>query len=266
MPARREYYEKDWVMYFKCTYCWEFKTVENFSKHKKCFMWITTCCKECEKKKHAEYYLENKEVVNKKNKDRREEKKEIRNKDKRERYANDLEYRSMILWRSKEWRENNKDKVKKHSKEYYENNKEKIAIKWKEYYEKNKEYINMKWKKYYEEHKEQHLKKSLDWKKNNRDKMNKYQQEYRNKRWKEQASAHRNVEKVVKALWIRPTVCPICWKESLIIAHHPTSPDYSQWNIIVWCCNECHIKIHKWIIDCPEPIDLLDPSTFNIRR
>lgn len=258
MPAKREYYEKDWIMYFKCTYCWEFKTIENFSKHKKCFMWITNCCKDCEKKKHSKYYLEHKEEVNKKNRDRRNKNKDKWNANNRNRYANDLEYRSIILWRSKEWRNNNKEKIKKHSKEYYKNNKENILIRWKEYYKNNKEYINIRWKIYYNWHKEQARKNNSNRKKNNRDILNKYQQEYRNKRGKEQAMAHRNVEKIVKALWIRPTICPICWKETLIVAHHPTSPDYSQWNIVVWCCNECHIKIHKKQIDCPEPIDLLN--------
>lgn len=60
----------------------------------------------------------------------------------------------------KEWRKNNKEKIKKSNKRYYEKNKEKLnekAMQWyrehqewqKEYYEKNKEKIyesNKKWR------------------------------------------------------------------------------------------------------------------------
>jgi len=45
---------------------------------------------------------------------------------------------------SKEWRENNKEKIKNYDKEYREDNKEKIKDYKKEYYEVNKEKINEK--------------------------------------------------------------------------------------------------------------------------
>lgn len=50
----------------------------------------------------------------------------------------------------KEYREDNKEKIK----EYYEDNKERMKERMKEYYEDNKEKINKRKKEYYEENKE----------------------------------------------------------------------------------------------------------------
>ena len=63
---------------------------------------------------------------------------------------------------------------------------------------------------------------------------------------------HTKTEKMIKKLWMRPNYCPICWKENRIIAHHP---DYSKWYEIVFCCQPCHAKIHKWELE-----------VFNIKR
>jgi len=67
---------------------------------------------------NKEYYEDNKEYLKEKKKEWRED-----NKDK-----------------IKEYRENNKDKIKEQKKEYYEDNKDKL----KEYYENNKDIINEK--------------------------------------------------------------------------------------------------------------------------
>tara|TARA_R100000951_G_scaffold8297_3_gene7540 strand:- start:4078 stop:4737 length:660 start_codon:yes stop_codon:yes gene_type:complete len=63
----------------------------------------------------------------------------------------------------KEWRENNKDKLKEQKKEYYENNKDKF----KELYENNKDKI----KEYYENNKEKIKEKNKEWRENNKDKL-----------------------------------------------------------------------------------------------
>ena len=65
---------------------------------------------------------------------------------------------------------------------------------------------------------------------------------------------HTKTEKMIKKLWMRPNYCPICWKENRIIAHHP---DYSKWYEIVFCCQPCHAKIHKWELEVFNIIDLL---------
>jgi hypothetical protein len=85
---------------------------------------------------------------------------------------------------SKEYNEDNKDKAKK----YYEDNKDKINNKAKKYYEDNKDKIINKSKKYYEDNKdkvnesgkkyrESNTEKINDYRKNNKDRIKKWQQQ-----------------------------------------------------------------------------------------
>jgi molecular chaperone DnaK (HSP70) len=71
----------------------------------------------------------------------------------------------------KEYRDNNKEKIKEKDKKYYENNKEKVKKYHENYYEINKD----KFKDLKEKNKE-HFK---EWRDNNRDKLNEYMKEYR---------------------------------------------------------------------------------------
>ena len=66
---------------------------------------------------------------------------------------------------------------------------------------------------------------------------------------------HERCYKIINKLWIRPKICPMCWYEWRIVAHHP---DINLWNEIVFCCQICHDKIHKNKIECPKPINLLN--------
>jgi hypothetical protein len=112
---------------------------------------------------------------------------------------------------NKQWKINNKEKIKEYSKEYYEENKEKIknySEEWrinnkeklkehsKEYYEKNKDKINDYSKKYKEQNKEKMIdygkeywlnnkNKIYEWKNNNKDKLKEYREKYKekNKLW-----------------------------------------------------------------------------------
>lgn len=56
---------------------------------------------------------------------------------------------------------------------------------------------------------------------------------------------HLRTDRLIKRLWIRPKICPICWNNWRIVAHHP---DIDIWWEIVFCCQPCHDKIHKGII------------------
>lgn len=254
MPARREYYESNWVLYFKCKDCGEFKTAEYFSKHKRCFMWITNICKDCEKITHAKYHIDHREEVNRKNKERRLLKRDKINQENREKYKNDAEFRKICSERARVWREENKEYNLKHHKEYYYNNREKIKKTDRLYYEKNKEEILRKCKEYHETHREQLNKAQSEWKKNNRDRMNIYQQWLRERRWPVYAKAHRLVEKKLKEIWLKRERCPMCLQEWIVVCHHP---DYNRPYEVVPCCNMCHSQIHRNIIECPKPIDLL---------
>jgi len=93
---------------------------------------------------------------------------------------------------SKEWSEENKEKIKQQKKEYNEANKEKLKERYKEYREANKEKI----KKYYEENKEQLIEKMKEYREANKEKLKQQKKEYNeanrekiNKRQKEYQKA-----------------------------------------------------------------------------
>lgn len=73
---------------------------------------------------------------------------------------------------------------------------------------------------------------------------------------------HSRADKLINKLWIRPDICPICWREWKIMAHHP---DIDKRNEIVFCCQICHKAIHNWEIQCPE-ITVLPLNIIKIRR
>ena len=72
---------------------------------------------------------------------------------------------------------------------------------------------------------------------------------------------HTRTDNAINRLWIRPKECPICWREWMIIAHHP---DINIWNEIVFCCQICHKKIHSLEIECPEKT-VLSPNLIKTR-
>lgn len=254
MPARREYHEENWILYLQCKKCGEFKSADMFYKHKVCFMWLSSICKECNHKNWVEYHAEHKDEDNKKNRERWNLKKDKTNADRRERYSVDETYRKLCSDRSRKWRVENKGENLKHHHEYYRMNREIISNKNKAHYQQNKEMIYERQKRYNETHRDLINKASSEWKKNNRDKMNVYQQWLRERRWPLYSKAHSMAEKQLKKIWLKRDRCPMCLQEWIVVCHHP---DYNKPYEVVPCCNLCHSQIHRWIIECPKPIDLL---------
>ena len=84
---------------------------------------------------------------------------------------------------SKEYYENNREKINLRCKEYRETNKEKISLCNKEYHEKNKEKIKLQMKEYRENNKEKIKLIGKEYRENNKEKH----KEYMNKRLKEDA-------------------------------------------------------------------------------
>ena len=77
----------------------------------------------------------------------------------------------------KEYRKNNKDKIKEHKKEYYEDNKDKILEHNKEYRENNKDKIKEYNKEYYEDNKD----KIKEYYQNNKDNIKDYYENNKDK-------------------------------------------------------------------------------------
>jgi hypothetical protein len=95
----------------------------------------------------------------------------------------------------KEWREDNKEKMKKYLKLWYEDNQEKI----KQYREINKEKIAEKNKKYYEENKEKISENIKQYRENNIEYVIKRQKAYREKN-KEKINERRRINRLKKKI------------------------------------------------------------------
>lgn len=109
---------------------------------------------------------------------------------------------------AKEYRKNNKEKVKEKAKEYRENNKEKIAEinkEWREnnkekiteYRENNKEKLTEKKKEYYENNKEKLTEIIKQYRENNKEKLSKkYKEYYENNKERKKQYRENNKEKI----------------------------------------------------------------------
>ena len=201
MGRVRKIYEKDWKQYLMCPQCWELKeaTLEFWHKQNNGFQ---PRCKECVHLRMQEYYKKNRE---------------------------------QIKWKSIEYNNNNKEKIR----DYRERTKEHIREHWAEY-RKNSSKFKEYQKKYSEEHREEiNLRK-----KNKRNEMGYW-------------ALHTKTARAIAKLWIRPSICPICWEKTNVEAHHP---NYNKRNEIIRACNKCHQRIHNWWLECPK--DIIDLLSF----
>ena len=77
----------------------------------------------------------------------------------------------------KEWREDNKEKIKEHKKEYYQDNKDRIKEQQKEYHRVNRD----KLKEHYQDNKEKINKQRKEWYQDNKEKKKEYYQDNKDK-------------------------------------------------------------------------------------
>lgn len=81
--------------------------------------------------------------------------------------------------------------------------------------------------------------------------------QFKKKYW----NIHQRPQRLIRKLWLRPTLCPICYIEPLnkrIEAHHF---DYSQPMKIIFACSICHSKLDMWKINYKE-CNILDLEKF----
>lgn len=79
----------------------------------------------------------------------------------------------------KQYREDNKEKLRERQKEYYEQNKDKILEQCKQYYEQNKDKLNEQCKQYYEQNKSKIIEQRKQYYEQNKDKKKEYDKQYR---------------------------------------------------------------------------------------
>lgn len=154
--------------------------------------------------------------------------------------------------RNKNNREYNKqDEVKERYKKYREKNKEHLRGYLKEWKRKNKDKTHS----YYIKAKDWSIK---EYRRKNKEAIAKKQKTRYDKM--DYDKLHKQTYAFIEEKGLRPDFCPICWRLTRVIAHHP---DNNIWNKIVWCCYSCHQLIHLWEIKCPKPIDLLNNDNEN---
>lgn len=71
MRTRENYIDENWVVWIKCNECWEFKTINDFNKSRRWFLWLKSNCRECQHKKNREHYENNKQTYINNSKSRR---------------------------------------------------------------------------------------------------------------------------------------------------------------------------------------------------
>jgi len=129
--------------------------------------------------------LRSKEQIKKKKEYREKNKEKIKKQDAKYSKKYREKNKEKIKKQKKEWYEKNKEKKKEKNKKYREKNKEKIKEKKKEYREKNKEKIKKQdakySKKYREKNKEKIKKQKKEWYEKNKEKIKEKKKEYREK-------------------------------------------------------------------------------------
>ena len=127
--------------------------------------------------------------------------------------------------RSAEYRQNNKEQVKKSKKEHYQNNKEKILEQQKEYYQNNKEQKKEYRKEYYQNNKEQIKESQKEYHQNNPHKA-------REKARKRRALKQKNIHKPYtedQVLEKYGTNCHICKEDINLLANRsPGAPGWER--------------------------------------
>lgn len=117
----------------------------------------------------------------------------------------------------------------------------------KKWYVKNKEYSNQSSREYHQKNKER-INLLI---KNRADRHSK-------ELWFKWYRFHAKARYYIKRYSLKPKVCPICWKESNVYMHHPSYDNFDKWSEVVFCCNQCHMGIHNWEIECPKSVNLLE--------
>jgi hypothetical protein len=120
----------------------------------------------------------NKTIPGRTNKEYREENKDRLRELQKQYYENN---KTTILQNCVKYRENNKTKLKEHFKKHYQENKEKILEKQKTYYEENVEKIKSKCKVYRDKHKDKNAEYQKAYVEANKEKLKAYKKQYNEK-------------------------------------------------------------------------------------
>lgn len=152
----------------KCNNCGDIKTIDNYHKSKNTKSGVRGVCKKCIK---DHYEINKDDILDKSKKYREENKEKLKKRRKKEYIKNKETY--------EQYYEENKEYILIERKKYHKKNKEKLNKKSKEYNEKNKYELLKNKKEYYEENKKEIKEKQKKYRAENKEYFEKYNKEYR---------------------------------------------------------------------------------------
>lgn len=117
----------------------------------------------------------------------------------------------------------------------------------KEYNKRNKERINEYSRNYYKSNKADIIKR-----------INENVIHHSNELWFNRHSFHDRAKHYVRNHNLKPHKCSVCWTTCNVEMHHPSYECYEKRSEVVFCCKACHINIHLWLLECPQPTNLLE--------
>ena len=134
----------------ECSCCHEIKLVSEFNKCKSRTDKLQTKCKECSKKRHQEYYQDNKDKIKEKSKKYNQENKERIKEKKRKYYQENIE-------KIREYKQENKETKKEYDKKRYQENLDYFKENNKKYRQENPDYFKEYNKEYYDKNTQEAL-------------------------------------------------------------------------------------------------------------
>ena len=146
------------------------------------------------------------------------------------------EHREECLAKSKEWRENNKEKHSENYRKWAAEHKEERKQYSREWAKNNPEKARAQRQRDYSNHREARKQAVLEYEKNNPEKMRE-----RNNKWREKTGdAMNKVHSAVKRGELTPKPCEACGNPKTE-AHHC---DYNKPLDVRWLCRKCHTEWH----------------------
>ena len=147
---KRNYDNEGNLISKECSCCHKIKLPSEFSKRERSKDGLRSECKECSKKRHQEYYQDNKDKIKEKSKKYNQENKERIKEKKRKYYQENIE-------KKREYRQENTETKKEYDKKRYQENLDYFKENNKKYRQENPDYFKEYNKEYYDKNTQEAL-------------------------------------------------------------------------------------------------------------
>lgn len=147
------------------------------------------------------------------------------------------EHREESLAKSKQWQENNRERLREYNRKYHEEHKKEISERKKKYYQENLQEMRRRGREQREKHKEKRLAHEKEYRRAHADERYAKAKKYRREKT---GFAVAKVHDAIIRGKITKEVCEVCGAEQAE-AHHD---DYNKPLEVRWLCKKCHTEWH----------------------